>query len=122
VTVFSNEIATAHQLIAENGQAATWQKQTEVVNVGQPWKTTAGAPQTFPVVVVRLPVKAQPTQILSPGTSVATNVEKLLMAGDVPFTPELNDRIVIAGDTKQVKDIDVLQPDGTPILYTLTVK
>lgn len=120
MTVYSRQIATALRLIAKKGQAAVWQKETEVVNNAQPWKTSAGAPATFPVVVVRLPTDG-PTEALMPGTSVTNKREKLLM-GAVSFVPAVNDTVLIGIDTVVVESIKVLQPDGTPILYTIIVR
>ena len=124
MTVYNREIALAVRLINKKGQTATWIKNAEIANSSQPWKTTAGTPTTFAVKLVRLPVgnsEAEAFQTLIPGTSVPTDHERVLMAGAVPFTPELNDDVSIGGETKKVKTLNVLQPDGTPILYSMTL-
>lgn len=127
MTVLTRSVATATKLINKYGANATWKVYGSTVDNSQPWKSTAPGtgPTEYAIKIVLLPESTgdNPLEMLShllAGTSVPVGAEQGLMAGSVAFVPAVNDSVVINGKTRQFKAIDTLQPDGNPILYTLT--
>jgi hypothetical protein len=122
-------IADAKELIEEHGQDCWWQKAAPTVG-GEPGYPVAGAqPQPIPCVIAFFSQKDLDRGVLQymdviPNTEVPDNVQIGLLAGGQSFTPENTDTIrrgaVDAAETAIVK-FDVLAPNGTPVLYFITV-
>jgi hypothetical protein len=119
--VFATAITQAQLAIARYGALCTWNQNTNTQNSGQPWKTAAASPTQYNVNICFIP---QGNSIFDAlihmikGTSVPDGAQTGLM-GAVSFTPAIDDEVVFNGVNLVVKSIDVLQPNGTPILYTI---
>lgn len=127
--VYDLQIKQAQRVIKAKGQLVTWVPQdVSVPDVTKPWKTAQdvaidGDDVTYQVSIVFIPIGSgiSPMQALSHllhGTSVADGAPTGLM-GAVPFSPRLNDTVLRGTETLTVKSIDVLAPNGDPILYTI---
>lgn len=121
MSVFDRQIATAKRLIQKNGKVCTWTKYNNTVaDSSKPWKTAAGASSTFQVPIVFLIPKRARNELfhLMEGTSVPDGAPYALMAA-VPFVPEINDSISTGTDNFVIKAIDIVGPNGDPILYRM---
>lgn len=119
--VYDSFVALALKLIKKDGQAVTWYKNNEVANGTQPWKTTAGSDVAYPVTMVFLTPggKIGNSEIrLDPGTSVPEGAPRALM-GQVPFTPQMNDRVKRGSEWLMIKDVDIVAPNGEIVLYKI---
>lgn len=119
---YDSQIAIALKLIKKKGQLVTWVKQNVSRDGTKPWKTTeVGGGATFPVSIVFIASGSAPQDAfvhLIKGTSVPTGAPKGLM-GAVPFVPEINDHILRGSDKFNVESIEIVQPNGDPILYKI---
>lgn len=128
--VYDDDIATAKELIEEFGQTCYWQKPQPVTVGGSPGYPVAGdVPQPEECKIAFFRPKdldsgvAQFMDVI-PNTEVPDNTEIGLMAGDVSFVPEGTDRIrrgAIDAPAISIIKIDRLAPNGTPVLYYITV-
>lgn len=120
--VYTRQIATAIRMIKAKGQLCVWVKQNEVISSTQPWKASyPGNPTTYPVRIVFFPpggVLSEEMQHLEKGTSVDQGSPRALMAS-VPFTPEMNDKVLRGNEWLDLKGIDIVAPNGEVILYKL---
>jgi hypothetical protein len=131
--VFDDDIATAQELIDEFGQQCYWQKAAAV-------DPDAPAVPGYPVDAE--PPDAIPCKIaffsgrdLNRGTfeflqqmglslEVPESGEVGLLAGGISFTPEMTDTLRRGSEDAaeiSVDKIDRLAPNGTPVLYYITV-
>lgn len=122
---YVRQIASAQRIIKKKGLLVTWNKHVVVTDSTKPWKTTPGVPQIYTAYIfLKSHSGGGLTALfhLMTGTEVPMGAPDAIM-GAVPFTPELTDQViaVIAGVTKTfvVKAIDIVMPDGNPILYKL---
>lgn len=127
--VYDRQIAAAKRVIAKKGQAVLWHKPRAVAPGGDPWNPQAAgaAPAGTPVSIAFF----QPRELGRGGeeflrsiidTEIPTGSEIGLMAGGLPFTPEITDRIErTAGKFTAITKIDRLAPNGEPILYYVTI-
>lgn len=120
MTVYSRQIERAQCMIDQKGQSVTWRQIVDTPNPTEPWKPTAGTPVDNTVKIVFFPYSLQTKKTLQflTGTEIKSGYIYGLMAS-VSFTPGIKD-VVIRGSKQLIIDsIDVLDPDGTPILYTI---
>lgn len=126
-------VALARNLIEKYGTEVTWEKNATSVDPDKPWNPSAADPDpaTFPVIIAFLPldfnmlqsaITPNPTTGNARGTNLPVGTIQGLMEGGVPFTPEMQDTIVLVGG-RRVKPltIDTLNPGGTPVLHTIQV-
>ena len=127
--VYDDDIATANELINEFGQPCFWQ-QPAPKSGGVPGYPGAGAlPQPIPCTIAFFSPKDLDrgvTQYMDvmPGTEVADSTQVGLMAGDVPFDPKNTDMIrrgAVDAVPISIIKMDLLAPNGTPILWFVTV-
>lgn len=128
--IFDDDIATAQELIEENGQECFWQKQAPVIDDSVPGYPVVGElPDPIPVRIAFFSPRdlsrgAAEFGGMMPSTEVPDNMEIGLMAGGLPFTPENTDTIRRGSPTApetSIEKMDRLAPNGLPILYYLTV-
>ena len=120
MTVYAQDIKQAQAAIKQAGQACTWRKLPRNANAQQPWKGQAAAPVNFPVSIVFLRQGLNSALLsLMKGTDVTEGAPDAIMAGGLPFEPELTDVVIQNGQTFTIEGIDILAPDGTAILYYL---
>jgi hypothetical protein len=126
---YLDTIQDAKELINEFGQDCWWQKPAVTVG-GVPGYPVAGAlPQPLPCVIAFFSPKDLDRGVLQtmdvmPGTEVGDNAQIGLMAGGLDFTPENVDMIrrgAIDATPISILKMDVLAPNGTPVLYFITV-
>ena len=118
---YSNDIKQAQAAIKEAGKAVIWRKLARTPDNSQPWKGTT-APTDFPNTYIMYMGKASLTAgffHFMKDTDVTEGAPDAIMAGGLPFIPELTDAIIDGADTWIIADIDSLAPDGTNILYYL---
>jgi hypothetical protein len=127
---YSDDIETAQELIEEFGQQCFWQKQAPVIDDSVPGYPVVGElPEPIPVMIAffsgrDLSRGAFGFMDMMPNMEVADNAEVGLMAGGLSFTPENTDTVRRgAADAPEcsIQPIDRLAPDGTPILYYVTI-
>jgi hypothetical protein len=126
-TIYAAQIARTQRAIAKKGLIVTWVKHSVTTDSNHPWKTSTGTPLTYQVSIVLTLPRGLANQIamLLKGTEVPAGMASALM-GAVPFTPEVADSLIVvmAGiqQTYVIKAIDIVRPDGTPILYKLQLE
>lgn len=122
MTIYAQEIKGVQVDIKRAGQSCTWTKIPRTANDTQPWKGgTTPVPQNFPNTYI-LFLKgglSNALQHLMKNTDVTDGAPDAIMAGGLSFTPELTDVVIRGTETLLISDIDILAPDGTPILYYL---
>lgn len=129
--VFDDDIATAQELIAEFGRTCYWQKPAPASG-GVPGYPGVGALRPSALVQCTMAFFSpkdldrgvQQFLDMIPGTEVPDNGQVALLAGGLAFTPENTDHIYF--DTGRsagvsISKIDLLAPNGTPVLYFVTV-
>lgn len=129
--VFDDDIATAQELIDEFGQECFWQKPAPVDSEAVPGYPTDGEqPDPIPCKIAFFSGRDlnrgtfEFLQQMGLSLEVPDNGEIGLLAGGISFTPELTDTLRRgAADAAEVSidKIDRLAPNGTPILYYVTV-
>ena len=122
-------IADAREMIEEHGQPCWWQ-QPAPKSGGVPGYPGAGAlPQPIPCTIAFFSPKDLDRGIMQyadviPGTEVTDSTQVGLMAGDVPFDPKNTDMIrrgAVDATPISIIKMDLLAPNGTPILWFVTV-
>lgn len=124
--------ATVERIITAKGGDITWIKKVPGSrDPNNPQVPVPAVPQDYTVRVVLLPMNS--TMLRTTLTALATlgyskdgqtlaGTDQLLMSGAVPFSPALEDEIVIKGKTVKPVTVDTLDPDmTTPILYLVGV-
>lgn len=129
--VFDDDIATAQELIAEFGQDCWWQKAAPKATNNVPGYPTDGAlptPVRCKIVFFSARDLNRGTfeflQMIAPSFEVPDSGEIGLLAGGIEFTPEMTDTVrrgAVNADEVSVDKIDRLAPNGTPVLYYITV-
>lgn len=123
--VYDSAIATGNRLIAKFGADCVWSKPAPVDGTVEPWREVRdGEPQPFPVKIAFFSAKdlgygSTIALAAMAGTEVPQHTQMGLLAGGLPFDPELTDTLTFDGDTIDVTKIDKLAPNGTPVLYFL---
>lgn len=127
MTVFAKQIATAKRLIAANGQTVTFSRAGET-NYDPATDTRIGPDDTvFTGSAVVLPISGGGSEfdVRFPGVVEArANHRELLVAAEgMTHAPTAGDNALgIEGDDWTVVGSVPLAPDGTPIIYTVTIK
>lgn len=129
--VFDDDIATAQELIAEFGQTCYWQKPAPVDDntvPGYPTDGVAPAPVECKIAFFSGRDLNRGTflflQQMAPSMEVPDNGEIGLLAGGISFTPEMTDTLrrgAANAPEVSINAIDRLAPNGTPVLYYITV-
>lgn len=124
VSVYAQDIKQAKAMIKQAGQLVTWRKLVRTDNNAQHWKATV-APQDFQVYIF-FPRKGSNAlnalQRLLKGTEVTDGAPTGLMAAVPGFVPEVTDKVLRGNVAMAIASIDVLAPDGNPILYFIEFK
>lgn len=120
--VYDRQIKRAQAQIAKKGQLVTWRQVTNGVpaDSSKPWKPSASVTTDNSVSIVFLPLDLQTRKYLSylTGTEVPSGSFAGLM-GAVGFTPAIKDVVIRNGKELTVRNFDVIEPSGEPILYIL---
>lgn len=129
--VFDADIQAAQELIAIYGADCHWQKPTPEGGGGVPGYPDEGVkPDPIPCKIVFFSPRdlGRGTEVfaaLMAGIEVSTSNEIGLMAGGISFVPDDADTIIRdpdgAAEALAIKAIDRLAPNGTPVLYYVTV-
>lgn len=124
--VFDDDIATARELIDLYGAACLWQKPAPLVEDEPGYPTEGVLPDPVPCKLAFFTGRdlgrgSEEFLAMLAGMEVPANQEIGLLAGGLSFTPELTDTLTRGGVELAIKKIDRLAPNGTPILYYVTV-
>ena len=127
-TVFAEDIATADELITLYGEACGWRKAAAdagggVLGYPEPEESADSVPCKIAWFSPRDLGRGTAEFIaLLMGIEVPAGKQVGLLAGNAPFSPEAADT-VIRRDGREigVDKVDFLGPDGTPVLYYVTV-
>jgi hypothetical protein len=127
--VFDDDIATAKELIAEFGQTCYWQKPAPATGGVPGYPGVGTLPDPIECKMVFFSPKDLDRGVLSwrelmQASEVPTNGEIGLLAGGISFEPEVADTIRRSGATGRqwaIHKIDLLAPNGDPVLYFVTV-
>ena len=122
-------IEDAKDLIYEFGQDCWWQKPGVTVSTSPGYATAGELPQPSPCTIAFFSPKDLDRGVMQvmdviPGTEVQDSTQVGLMAGGVDFDPQTTDTIRRgAPDAAQISilKMDILAPNGTPVLYFITV-
>lgn len=129
--VFDEDIQAAAELIAIYGADCLWQKPAPLVEdvPGYPSQGPVPDPVACKIAFFRgkdVGYASEAFMALLAGTEVPTSGEVGLMAGNVPFSPDDSDTIVRSpGEANEthltITGIDRIAPNGTPVLYFVSV-
>lgn len=128
--VFDEDIQAAAELIAEYGADCLWQKAAPIIEGDAGYPTQGPKPGPIPCKIVFFSPRdvgrgGEVFMALLAGTEVPTSSEIGLMAGGISFTPDGSDTIIRNPATENlsmtIKEIDRLAPNGTPVLYYISV-
>lgn len=121
--VFATQIATTQRLISKFGQSCTWRKTAvSTPNPAKPWEMIPGAVTDATVKVVFVS-KFKEHFLLK--YMANTEIPEGLFVGYMAaqsFTPAINDVLIRGSETLTIQAIDIVAPNGEPILYIVTVK
>lgn len=122
-SVFATQIATAQRLISKFGQSCTWRKTAvSTPNPAKPWEMISGTVTDTTVKVVFVS-KFKEHFFLK--YMANTEIPEGLFIGYMAaqnFTPAINDILIRGHETLTIQAIDIVEPNGEPILYIVTVK
>lgn len=122
--VFDRATATALRLIDKFGAKCVWTKAGAQDEDAQPWRDVReGEPESFPVSIAFFSAKdlgygSTLALAAMTGTEVPAHTQMGLM-GAVSFDPELTDTLLFDAKVIDVTQIDILAPNGVPVLYFL---
>ena len=121
--VFDSQIATAQRLISKFGQSCTWRKtDVSTPNPVKPWEMIPGTVTDAAVKVVFVS-KFKEHFFLK--YMANTEIPEGLFVGYMAaqsFTPAINDLLIRGSETLTIQAVDIVAPNGEPILYIVTVK
>jgi hypothetical protein len=126
VGVFDDEIATALELIEENGQVCDWHKDAVVLtDVNRPWLGGDSVEDVKHPSICFVPATDGAsgfgmTKFRERGDDVPSFSTFGLM-GAVDFEPELQDKVLRDGVPLVIVAIDKLQPNEQVLLYILSI-
>lgn len=113
----------ASDMISKFGQLVIWQQTRDGVpaDTDKPWEVGPATTVEFPVYICFLPAnrKLFAALMYQAGTDIPTGFVRGLMTGNVPFVPALKDSLVREGVVYSVEYIEVFNPAGNALLYTL---
>jgi hypothetical protein len=121
MSFYDRQIRQAAKMIKKFGQPVTWKQPVKVVpDSTKPWKVNAAdpVPYTVNMVFVRANGFSRELYRLIKGTDIPTGAPKGLMAA-VPFTPTVDDIVDRNGTILKIAAIDVVSPNGDPILWLI---
>lgn len=126
---YTDDIATAQELLEEFGQQCYWQKPAPVAAGVPGYPTETELPEPIPCMIAFFNERdlnrgADEFKGMMQGTEVPKSCMIGLMAGGISFEPENNDMIhrgTVDAEPIAIKSIDIVAPDGTPVLYYISV-
>jgi hypothetical protein len=118
---FDRQIATALRLIQKNGQQVAWRQSQSQPDPAEPFKVIPAERSEHSPFVCFLPVNKENREVfaLLRGTANVVTGAELGLMGAVDFAPSVKDKVIRDGKALDIKSIDVLRPNGRPILYTI---
>lgn len=122
---YDRAVATAERLIAKKGRIVQWAKPVAADPDAKPWKPqddpdAEPVPPFEPKIVFFPPGEGSRATLQQiTGTEVPTASEYGLMAGSVPFTPEIGDIVTRDGEALPVVGVATLRPAETAVLHTV---
>lgn len=121
--IYDRQIAMAQSLIAKYGQTVTWRKSAVLTpDPNKPWEMVPGAATDYnPKMVFISKFKEHQFLKYIPGTEIPDGLFVGIMPA-VSFVPAINDTIIRGSETLTIEKIDEVAPNGTPIVYFVTVK
>lgn len=127
--VYDRQIASAARAIATKGEACVWKLPAPADTDAAPWRDVRdGVPTDKDVSIAWFSERdlgrgSSEFAALLAGTEVPQGCEVGLMAGGLDFEP-LESHTIVRSDTKtyEIEKLDRLAPNGTPILFYVTVK
>lgn len=121
----TNAISTANKMLAKYGAAATWiQYKDAAPNVLKPEEPGARTVKSFPCKVLLTRKNRIGWEFLKflAQTEIVESNEVALLAGACGFTPTKADKVTINGVTANVDTLNVVRPDGRPVLWIAGLK
>ena len=120
---YARQIKTAQRLISKYGMVCKWtvNRPAAPEDANKPWRPTEPEEKTsFDVEITFVPVNLRhfETKGYIPKTDLKS-VCYLGYMGKVPFDPNTKDTIERNGKTLNVEYIDIIEPSGEDILYTI---
>jgi hypothetical protein len=129
VSIYPEFIALADEMLAEFGQTCFWKKPAAIVDAEPGYPTAGAVPDPVQCEMVFFSARdlnrgVAEFLMLMPGSEVSLNDQIGLLSGSVAFAPHIDD-FISRGDVDAepitVSKIDLIAPDGTPVLYLVTV-
>jgi hypothetical protein len=120
LTKYSEELDDCYRQIDEDGGTTTYYARSVVADATKPWLDTTVTETTHTVKCVV--TSTDLTKVFSDKAGIAGKYTIYLAAKNLGFIPDFNDRIAINSDILSVCDINIIQPDLTPLMYILQVK
>lgn len=128
---YERQIASAKRIIGKRGQAVLWRIRSEgttdgaVVAGATKWRPKAVSPSTpddRSVTIAFFPITKEKYESLKArGIEVVTGAQMGYMPA-VDFEPSQKDAVLRNGVLMPIADIDVIAPNGDPILYEIVFK
>lgn len=126
---YQDFIDDAKEIIYEFGQDCWWQKPGATVGVTPGYANEDPLPQPFPCTIAFFSPKDLDRGVMQffdvmPGTEVEDNTQVGLMAAGNEFDPLPTDTIrrgAVDAARVSILKMDVIAPNGTPVLYYITV-
>ena len=130
MTKYARQIASARKTITKKGTTVTWFKAADSGTGVAPEFPTDNPPTPYPnTPIVFYPSERQSlaTVLEVMKTGQFTDQLQAIIPGDVPFTPVIDDAVLMVnGDgsmtTLHVDWVNTTQPDLTPIVYEIGFK
>jgi hypothetical protein len=123
--VFDDEIATALELIEENGQVCDWHKgEVTLADPDRPWLGGDAVPDIRQVSICFLPATDGASGFGLSKYRAGEDVPAFStfgLMGAVDFEPELHDKVMRGGTPLVIVAIDKLQPNEQTLLYILSI-
>ena len=126
--VYDSDIATAQELLKEFGRQCYWLKPPAMVELVPGYPTEGATPDPIPVTMAFFAPKDLDRGVsqfldMMPRTEVPDGAQIGLLAGGLTFEPENTDKIALTlgGTVLSIERIDLLAPNGDPVLYFVSV-
>jgi len=114
---YGSLIALALDLLGRKGQPIT----ITTVTTGAYSPSTGGVSSTETVQTgVGVPIAYKASEI--DGTNIRRGDVKVIVAGSGITEPKVNGQVSFIGFTGTIKNVEVVAPEGTPIVYKLQVR
>ena len=120
---YDRPIATAQRMLKDSGKLVTWRivRNGSPADAGKPWKPTQPVLQDehyINICFFPLDKQQRETYHYLKNSEVPATAMMGYM-GAVAFSPSLKDIVIYDGKELMIDSIDILAPNGQPILYTL---